>query len=301
MAASSDHRADASLVDDAARAAPFDVALLRRRRRRGRFAPDFLEELAGEELLARLADLLAAEAAGDAGERVPVMTEDVAAPVLVTGPAWLAARVGQVLPQARVVRADWLAPRGGEESAGGGVKTVVLEDHARLPFADDSFGLVMHLFDLALVNDLPGALMELRRVLRSGAPLLLAMPGGETLRELRAAWRAAELAQAPGREPGWRVAPFMDMRKLAQMAGMAGLRAVVTDVERLTVRHADALRLMAELRAFGWSNPLRARPRVPVSRTLLARAAAHYETHFADDDGRVRATFELVYLSARAG
>ena len=277
-------------------AMPFDTALLRVRRRRGRFAPDFLEQLAGEELLARVGDLLA-------NEKDEALRPEMTTPVLVTGPVWLAARVGQMLPRAVVVRADWLAPRPPAEADGKAMAgmPVVVEDHARLPFADDVFGLAVHLFDMALVNDLPRALMELKRVLRPGAPLLLAMPGGETLRELRAAWQAAERARQSGLAPGWRVAPFVDMRKLAQVAGMAGLREVVTDVERLCARYGDALQLMAELRAGGWSNPLRARPRMPVSRGLLARAAAQYEMAFADADGRVRATFELIYLSARAG
>ncbi len=275
-------------------AMPFDTELLRQRRQRGRFAPDFLEELAGEELLARLGDLLA-------DEKEAAIDAEMTAPVLVTGPDWLARQVGGMLPRAKVVRADWLAPRHASEAAGSDLRAVVVEDHARLPFADDTFGLVVHLFDMALVNDLPRALMELKRSLRPGGVVLLVMPGGDTLRELRTAWRAAELEFAPRREPGWRVAPFVELRKLAQVAGMAGLREVVTDVERLCVRHADALKLMEELRAFGWSNPLRARPRMPVSRGLLARAAAHYETRFADNDGRVRATFELIYLSARAG
>jgi len=194
-----------------------------------------------------------------------------------------------VLPGATVWQMDWLAAADGHAVA----------DHPALPFADETFDGMLVLFDAAFVNDLPGAFMQWRRVLKPGGRLLLALPGGESLNELRAAFAQAE--RESGCEPGWRVAPFMDVGKLAQLAGMAGLAEVVTDVERLRVRYADALSMMEELRAAGWSNPLAERPRAPMTRGLLARAAALYELRFADPDGRLPATFELLYLAAVRG
>ena len=256
------------------RAGPFDMALLKRRRARGRAGPDFLLRHAAEELCFRLADL----ARGGAVPDVPR--------ALAAGPAWLAAEVRAALPGVVVLTLDWLAATGGD----------VVADHPALPFADDVFDVLLVLFDAAFINDLPEAFRQWQRVLKPGGRLLMALPGGETLGELRAAFALAE--QETGRAPGWRVAPFLDVRKLAQLAGLSGFAQVVTDVERLRVRYADALSLMEELRACGWSNPLTERPRTPMTRGLLARAAALYELRFADADGRLPATFELLYLTA---
>ncbi len=257
-----------------ARDGPFDTALLKRRRAQGRVGPDFLLRHAAEELCFRLADLRR-EGAVPAAPRV-----------LSAAPAWLAAEVRVALPEADVLTLDWLAAAGG----------AVVGDHPALPFADDVFDVLLVLFDAAFVNDLPGAFLQWRRVLKPGGRLLMALPGGETLGELRAAFALAE--QETGSAPGWRVAPFLDVRKLAQLAQLAGFTQVVTDVERLRVRYADALSLMEELRACGWSNPLKERSRTPMTRGLLARAAALCELRFSDADGRLPATFELLYLTA---
>ncbi len=284
---------------------PFDTRLLKRRRARGLRGPDYVLELAGEELLARLAQLL--------GEERLTLPRD-GARLVACGPAWLAHGVAQMpeLAHARVLRGEWLAAAADGKKEDG-VATLVL-DHVHLPFADQALHAALVLIDFAFVNDLPKALMEWRRVLTPGGVLLAALPGGETLKELRAAWAVAEQAlaaergataavasagaPAEGIQPGWRVAPFVEVRQLAQLAGMAGFTGVVTDIERLRVRHADALSLMRELKESGWANPLRQRPRVPASRRLLGLAAAHYELACADADGRVSASMELLFLSA---
>ena len=263
-------------ADDRQRAGPFDTALLKWRRAQGRAGPEFLLQHAAEELCFRLTDL-ARDGVVPGAPRV-----------LAAGPAWLAAEMRMALPKADVLTLDWLAAAGGD----------IVADHPALPFPDDLFDLVLVLFDAAFVNDLPGAFLQWRRVLKPGGWLLMVLPGGETLSELRAAFALAE--REMGREPGWRVAPFLDVQKLAQLAGLAGFTQVVTDVERLRVRYADALSLMEELRVCGWSNPMKERPRRPMTRGLLARAAALYELRFADADGRLPATFELLYLTARA-
>ena len=253
---------------------PFDTALLKQRRARGRIGPDFLLQHAAEELVFRLTDLARDGAMPDAAR------------ILSAAPRRFTTDIRAALPRAEVITLDWLAPAGGD----------VVADHPALPFADETFHVLLVLFDAAFVNDLPGAFMQWRRVLKPGGRLLMALPGGETLVELRTAFTLAE--QQLGREPGWRVAPFLDVQKLAQLAGLAGLTEVVTDVERLRVRYADALSLMEELHTTGWSNPLKERPRTPMSRGLLARAAALYELRHADADGRLPATFELLYLTA---
>ena len=301
---------------------PFDTSLLKQRRAAGCCGPDYLLRPAGEELLARLdeawRDLVMRDdgGVGSGDDPKPAVkapgaagcgSESEAVRLLACGPGWLAAEVqawaARNVPGAQVLWGQWLAA--GEEAPPGTRLPALVLDHERLPLAQGSIDVALVLFDLALVNDLPEALREWRRVLRPGGLLLAVLPGGETLRELRAAWVAAErlLAQERGLPvedlpPGWRVAPFLEMRQLAGLAGMAGFSGVVSDVERLTVRYPDALALMRELKEAGWSNPLRQRPRTPVCRRLLGLAAAEYELSHAAMDGRVPATFELLYLTA---
>ncbi len=262
---------------------PFDEALLRQRRRQGRFAPDFLERLAGEELLARLAELNVGMPLAGSDQRRKVRLERL----LLFGPAWMAEKARLLCPRTQVVIADWLARRDGE---------VVVEDFTALPFEDGRFDAALVLFDLAFVNRLPEALLELRRVLGDEGWLLASLPGEDSLHELRAAWAKADEARFG--EPRARVAPFCDMRQLGQLARMAGFTQVVADVERFRVRHADALALMRELKEAGWSNPLDARPRTPCTRRLLALAAAYYELEHTQADGRVSASLALVHLLA---
>jgi len=166
------------------------------------------------------------------------------------------------------------------------------------PFAPESLDLFISVFDLAMVNDLPGALAAIRRALRPDGLFMAALPGGESLHELRTAWAAAETALYG--DPTPRVAPFCGVRQLGSLLQLAGFALPVVDAERITVRYADALSLMAELKAMGWANPLRERSRRPTSRRLLARAAAEYEAAFTDADGRIPATFEIIHLAAWA-
>lgn len=169
------------------------------------------------------------------------------------------------------------------------------EDDA-LPFAADALDLIVSGLSLHLINDVPGALVQMRRALKPDGLLLAALLGGETLKELREAWVLAEDEVMGGASP--RVAPFADLRDLGGLLQRAGFALPVADSDVVVVRYASALALMQDLRSMGASNMLIERRRVPVSRRLLMRAAEIYAERFADADGRIPATFEIVTLTA---
>ncbi|MEA2907070.1 MAG: hypothetical protein QOI12_4457 [Alphaproteobacteria bacterium] len=160
------------------------------------------------------------------------------------------------------------------------------------------FDLVVSALVLQFVNDLPGMLAQIRRALRPDGLLLAALVGGDTLNELRASFAAAEAEIEGGISP--RVAPFADLRDLGALLQRAGLALPVTDVDRLTVRYSSPLALMHDLRRMGATNVLVERRRRPLRRATLARMMEIYAARFADPDGRIRATFEIVWLSAWA-
>lgn len=162
----------------------------------------------------------------------------------------------------------------------------------------ESFDCLIVSSSLEWVNDLPGTLSLLRRALKPDGVLLAAMLGGDTLNELRQAWLQAEAELSGGASP--RVAPFADVRETGSLLQRAGLALPVVDADRLTVRYASALNLMQELKAFGLSNALAARRRGLVPPRLLAAASAACDAQFADPDGRVRATFQMLYLTGWA-
>jgi SAM-dependent methyltransferase len=174
---------------------------------------------------------------------------------------------------------------------------VVAEDDA-LPFADASLDLVVSGLSLQLVNDLPGALVQIRRALKPDGLLLASLLGGATLKELREAWLAAEAEISGGASP--RVAPFADVRDMGALLQRAGFALPVVDSETVIVTYATPLALMQEIKAMGASNMLIARRRTPATRALLLRAAETYAERFAGPDGRVPATFEILTLTAWA-
>jgi hypothetical protein len=141
-------------------------------------------------------------------------------------------------------------------------------------------------------------LVQIRRALKPDGLFLAALLGGETLTELRQSFAAAESEIEDGASP--RVAPFADLRELGALLQRAGFRLPVTDVDRVTVRYATAFNLMHDLRRMGASNALVARRRTPLRRATLLRMAEIYAERFADGDGRLRATFEIVWLSGWA-
>jgi SAM-dependent methyltransferase len=174
----------------------------------------------------------------------------------------------------------------------------VVGEEAFLPFAEASFDLVVSTLGLHWVDDLPGALIQLRRVLRPDGLLLAALFGGETLHELRAALTLAELELTGGARP--RVSPVADLRDLAGLLQRAGFALPVAETDRLTLTYPSAFALLAELRALGETSALAERPRHFTRRRLFLRAAEIYAERFGAADGRIPATFEVITLTAWA-
>lgn len=168
-------------------------------------------------------------------------------------------------------------------------------DEEVLPFAPECCDLVLSLLSLHWVNDLPGALAQIRRMLKPDGLFLAAMFGRGTLRELRQAWAEAEHAVEGGVSP--RISPFADIRDLGDLLQRAGFALPVADSETIVVSYPDPLRLMADLRGMGEANALMGRRKEMSQRTTLLEAAARYRRRFAAADGRVPATFEIVYLT----
>ena len=262
----------------------FDRALINRRLDRAWTSPH------GETP----ADFLLARAAEDLGERLSLVKRRfaVAADFGSPGPhgAVALAAGGQVDCAVRIAP-TWA-------SLGTGAFLPAVGDLERLPVADGRLDLAVSLLALQTVNDLPGALIQMRRALKGDGLLIAVVIGGETLTELRQSLTTAESEVLGGASP--RVAPFVDVRALGQLAQRAGLALPVVDLDRAIVRYPDMFALVADLRTMGATNALDARARKPLRREVLARAAAFYAERFTDPDGRLRATFDLVWLAAWA-
>jgi SAM-dependent methyltransferase len=164
--------------------------------------------------------------------------------------------------------------------------------------APESLDLAVSALALQFVNDLPGVLTQIRRALKPDGLLLASMIGGDTLTELRQSFAAAEAELESGVSP--RVAPFADLRDIGALLQRAGFALPVTDVDRIVVRYDSALALMQDLRRMGATNILVERRRTPTRRATLLRMAQIYSERFADADGRIRATFDVIWLSGWA-
>jgi SAM-dependent methyltransferase len=167
-----------------------------------------------------------------------------------------------------------------------------------IPLQPESFGLAVSALAFQFVNDLPGVLAQLRRALKPDGLLLAAMVGGDTLTELRQCFSAAEAELEGGVSP--RVAPFADLRDVGALLQRAGFALPVTDVDRIVVRYDSAFALMQDIRRMGATNILVERRRTPTRRATLLRMAQIYAERFADADGRIRATFDVIWLSGWA-
>jgi SAM-dependent methyltransferase len=167
-----------------------------------------------------------------------------------------------------------------------------------LQLQPESLDLIVSALAFQFVNDLPGVLAQIRRALKPDGLLLAAMIGGDTLTELRQSFAAAEAECEGGVSP--RVAPFADLRDVGALLQRAGLALPVTDVDRVVVRYDSAFALMTDLRRMGATNILIERRRTPTRRATMLRMAQIYRERFADADGRVRATFDVIWLSGWA-
>ena len=167
-----------------------------------------------------------------------------------------------------------------------------------LALQPESLDLVVSALAFQFVNDLPGVLAQIRRALRPDGLLLAAMTGGDSLSELRQSFAAAEAECEGGVSP--RVAPFADLRDVGALLQRAGFALPVTDVDRVVVRYDSAFALMQDLRRMGATNVLVERRRTPTRRATMLRMAQIYGERFADADGRIRATFDVLWLSGWA-
>jgi SAM-dependent methyltransferase len=244
----------------------FDRALLRVRRDRARRlgAATFLLDRAAEEMEERL--------------RAVLREFKTAADVGIAGDQVRDALAGRVDQLARVDLPD--------------------VESEPLQLQPASLDLVVSALALQFVNDLPGVLAQIRRALKPDGLLLAAMIGGDTLTELRQSFAAAEAELESGVSP--RVAPFADLRDIGALLQRAGFALPVTDVDRIVVRYDNAFALMADLRRMGATNILVERRRTPTRRATLLRMAQIYRERFADPDGRLRATFDVIWLSGWA-
>jgi SAM-dependent methyltransferase len=173
-----------------------------------------------------------------------------------------------------------------------------IDESEAVRLSPDSLDLAVSGLAFQFVNDLPGLLVQIRRALKPDGFLLAATIGGETLTELRQAFAIAEAELEGGISP--RVAPFADLRDVGALLQRAGFALPVTDVDRVVVRYNDAFALMHDLRRMGATNIMAERRRTPLRRATLLRMAQIYQERFTDPDGRIRATFDIVWLSGWA-
>jgi SAM-dependent methyltransferase len=259
----------------------FDRALLRARR--ARFAHElepraFLLAHVAREIAERIEIMLRPfPRALDLGAYQGLLGEKVAA----------LASVGETIYAESVAELAALCPR-----------PALVCDEDLLPFKDASLNLVVSGLALHRVNDLPGALIQIRRALAPDGLFMAALLGARSLVELRQALIEAEAEVQGGASP--RIAPFADVRDYGALLQRAGFALAVADLETLTVPYPSPRDLMREIRALGGGNVLLARSRRPLPRRTLARAEAIYRARHAAADGRVTATFEIVYLSGWA-
>lgn len=256
----------------------FDRALLRQRRlraQRGEAVTFLLRHVAGE-LVERLSVV----------KRSFAIAADIGTPTSELRDLMQQQKVAEI-----VVGVDTLVPIEPDSR-------FVAADEEALPLADASLDLAVSALALQWVNDLPGTLAQIRRALKPDGLFLAALLGGDTLTELRQSFAAAEAEIEGGVSP--RVAPFADMRDAGALLQRAGFALPVADVDRLIVRYDTPFGLMQDLRGMGATNVLLERRRTPLKRATLQRMAQIYAERFSDPDGRLRATFDIVWLSGWA-
>lgn len=259
----------------------FDQTLIAARRLRALKAGDekasFLLDLVGQDLAERLSVV---ERQFDAAVELHGYTGATARALLATG------KIGTL----RRVETDAAFAAPGDDLLVSPLETV--------PLAPSSVNLVVSPLSLHLTNDTPGVFIQVRRALKPDGLFLAAIPGAGTLQELRSVLLEAESEVTGGAGP--RVVPFADVRDMGGLLQRAGFALPVADTETYTVRYASLFSLMKDLRAMGMTNPLAARSRKPLPRAVFLRAAELYAQRYADADGRIRATFSVIFISGWA-
>ena len=176
----------------------------------------------------------------------------------------------------------------------GGGANLVVADEELLPFAHNSFDLVVSNLSLHWVNDLPGALVQIKNAMRPDGLFLATLLGGQTLYELRECLLEAELAICGGISP--RMSPNIDMQTASALLQRAGFSLPVTDQELLTFTYTDMYALMRDVRGMGEANAHSGRLMKFTSRKVFEWAARLYKERFALPDGRIRATFDVIFM-----
>jgi NADH dehydrogenase [ubiquinone] 1 alpha subcomplex assembly factor 5 len=273
----------------------FDRDLLARRRSRPAFspgAPDFLLDRAREEILFRLDAMPASRGRAPRQPPAPGLALDTALE--------LGAHDGRLTEALR--QRPYIGTAIAAESCPALLARLqtpkLLCDEEAPPFRDQSLDLVVSSLALHLVNDLPGALVQIRRALKPGGLFLAAVLGGSTLRELREVLTQAEIETLGGASP--RIPPMADVRDLGALLQRAGFALPVADSDRFTVTYPSPMALMREARSIGGGNILIARRKTPLRRATLLRAAQIYEERFSTEDGRAAASFEIIFLTGQA-
>ena len=198
-----------------------------------------------------------------------------------------------------LIQAD-LSPAMARRARDGGTPGLptLAADEEFLPFADATFDAVLSNLSLHWVNDLPGALLQIRKALKPDGLFLASMLGGGTLAELRDCLAEAEIEISGGLSP--RVSPFADVRDLGGLLQRAGFSLPVVDADQVTVSYETPMKLLYDLRAMGESNAVAEAKSGLARRDVLARAMAMYEDRHRDADGRFPATFRILTLTAWA-
>jgi SAM-dependent methyltransferase len=259
----------------------FDEALIARNRERAlaqnAAGSDFLLELTAREL----------------AERLAIVQRRFDDAVELFGGTGLTAKAAIATGKIERLRRIDTSENFGED--GSPVSTANFES---VPLEPQSVNLILSPLSLHLTNDTPGMLIQMRRALKPDGLLLAAIPGAGTLTELREVLLAAETEIYGGASP--RVVPFADIRDIGSLLQRAGFALPVIDEESFTVRYDHIFALMRDLKAMGMANPLIGRSKRPVSRRFFMRAAELYAERFSDADGRIRATFTIVFVSGWA-
>lgn len=174
----------------------------------------------------------------------------------------------------------------------------LVADEEALPVAPQSMDLILSPLSLQWVNDLPGSLFQVRNSLKPDGLFLATLLGNESLKELRTAFLQAETELTDGVSP--HIAPFPELKDMGSLLQRAGFSLPVVDQDIITVRYGSMFSLMEDLRKMGASNCLHDRSRTPMRRDVLMRAAEIYQSDFADSDGKIRASFQIVSISGWA-